>query len=436
MRPTARALWLLGAAFLIGLAPVMASGSWPLWLACVLAVLLAGLADGLLALAPRKLAIEAIAPKVLYIGTPAPLRVQLTPLGPHLGPRVEVLCDLSPRLEPQPASATQLARGVPTEIELWLRARERGEASIDQAWARWSGPLGLIERSRRTRIDQTVGVLPNLPAVRDDAIELLQKRDLLGGLRRERYVGDGSEFDSMREYVPGMDPRAIQWKASGRHRKLIAHELRAERNQQLVLAFDTGHLMSEPLDGIPRLDHAIRAALLLAYASLRTGDRVGLFGFDERARLFEPPTSGTAAFGRLQHATTRLEYTAVETNFTLGLSELAQRLNRRTLIVLMTEFVDSITAELMLENVSRLARRHVVLFVTLRDASVEKLGEGPFADPDDVYRGVVAAQFVREREVVLERLRRLGTRVVSAPSGRVSAALLSQYLQIKQRGVL
>ena len=93
-----------------------------------------------------------------------------------------------------------------------------------------------------------------------------------------------------------MDPRTIDWKASARHRRLLSQERRAERDHQVVVAIDTGRLMGEPLEGMPRLDHAVHAALLLGYVALRTGDRVGLFAFDERPRAWAAPAAGVESF--------------------------------------------------------------------------------------------------------------------------------------------
>src|SRR5690606_37670883 len=132
-----------------------------------------------------------------------------------------------------------------------------------------------------------------------------------------------------------------------------------ERNHQVVLAVDTGHLMSEPLVGIPKLDHAINAGLLLSYFSLRAGDRIGFYGFDSAVRTFLEPSGGLRSFPRLQQASAALDYNHVETNFTLGLGELQGRLTRRSLVVVLTDFVDTVTAEIMVENVLRLSRRHL-----------------------------------------------------------------------------
>jgi uncharacterized protein (DUF58 family) len=281
-----------------------------------------------------------------------------------------------------------------------------------------------------------VDVVPNTRAVKAAALRYFSSREFLAGLKVERYLGDGSEFDALREYVPGMDHRAIDWKSSARHRKLLCTEFRAERNHQVVFAVDTGHLMSEPVGGVPKVDHAINAALLLAYVALRTGDRVGLYGFDEKVRGYSEPQGGAGGFLRLQAASADLEYTTSETNFTLGLAELSLRLRRRSLVVLLTDFVDTVTAELMLENLDRLARRHLVVFVTLRDPGLDAVAAAPPRSSADLYRAVVAHDLVREREVVLRRLRRMGVASIDSAPALVSTQLVNRYLEIKRREMI
>ncbi|MCA9548292.1 MAG: hypothetical protein KC613_28005, partial [Myxococcales bacterium] len=208
---------------------------------------------------------------------------------------------------------------------------------------------------------------------------------------------------------------------------------RAERNHQVVLAFDTGHLMGEPLGGVPKLDRAINAGLLLAYYSLRAGDRVGVFGFDAQVRHYRAPQAGVRAMAGIQHACAALNYSADETNYTLGLSELGRRLRRRALVVVLTDVVDAITAELMVEHLDRLARRHVVLFVSLRDPALDAVIQAEPRDALDVHRAVVAADLVRERDAVLHRLRRRGVTCLDAAPEQVSVGLINRYLEIKRR---
>src|SRR5215472_4017222 len=162
--------------------------------------------------------------------------------------------------------------------------------------------------------------------------------------------------------------------------------------------------MSEPLEGVPRLDHAINAGLLMCYTSLRCGDRVGVFSFDARVRGFARPVGNIAIFALIQREMARLQYRPEESNYTLGLMDLMGRLDRRSLIVVMTDFVDTVTAELMVDNLQRLSARHLVLFVTLRDRQLAGLASAQPANLDGIARAVLAQDFVNDREVVLQRL--------------------------------
>src|SRR5262249_6569191 len=207
--------------------------------------------------------------------------------------------------------------------------------------------------------------VPNIRAVRTAAARFFSP-DALFGIKIQNQQGDGSEFDALRAYMAGLDHRSIDWKHSARHRKLVCKEFRTERNHQVIMAFDTGYLMLEPVDGVTRLDHAINAGLVLAWISLHGGDLVGTYGFDAAVRHFLAPIRGMAASARIHRPTAELEYHHQETNFTRGLAELNARLKRRALVILFTDFVDTVTAELMIESIQRVANRHVVVFVTQR----------------------------------------------------------------------
>jgi uncharacterized protein (DUF58 family) len=431
-QPTPRALWLAAAGLGVSLLPALVNARlWTLWAAAAALTLLAIGLDAALAVRPRELSIGAKAPATLAIGEEGLLEVTLSsPRGPG---RVEVLCELDEQFAPQPPAAAVVRAREPATLAFTLLGRKRGQLTVDNVWCRWEGPLGLVRRQQRQPVDATVAVVPDVRPVRAAAFRYFSQRETQLGVQVERYVGSGSEFDALREYVPGLDHRAIDWKASARHRKLLSQDFRAERNHQVVLALDTGHLMSEPLSGISRLDHALTSALLLAYVSLKLGDRVGLYGFDQKAQAWSEPAGGLGAFARLQHVSAGLQASPAETNFTLGLTELSVRLRRRSLVVVFTDFVDTVTAELMVDNLARLARRQLVVFVALRDPALAAIAGAPPRQLKDLYRATVAADFERERERVLVRLRRLGILCVDAAPGEVSTRLVNRYLDVKRR---
>src|SRR5262249_34215245 len=249
-------------------------------------------------------------------------------------------------------------------------------------------------------------------------------------------TGDGSEFHALRELAAGMDRRTIDWKQSAKHGKLLAKEFRTERNHPVIFAIDCGRLMCAPLLGVPRIDRAINAALLMAFVSLKLGDRVGFFGFDVQPRLFSGAVSGAQAFPLLQRLAARLDYSAEEPNYTLALTQLGAALERRALIVVFTDFADTTSAELMLEDVGRLLKRHLVLFVVFRDEELEAIARREPVDAEAVSRAVTAEALLRERDLVIARLTRMGALIVDAPAAAMGSALLQAYIDLKRRDLL
>jgi uncharacterized protein (DUF58 family) len=432
MRPTRRAIVLAVLGLPVALLPAAVNARlWALWPVYLGGLALALGVDALMA--PRAAGVSASVamPGTLYIGEEE--EAVLTVAVPSARPvPVTVAVDLSDRLVPQPQLRGRVSREG-TGLPFRLTATRRGRIVVERAWVRWAGPLGLMAGVRRLDLQRPAAVVPNIRPVKTMALRFLTDREFRAGLKIERYQGDGTQFDSLREYRVGDDRRTLDWKASARHRKLVARQFRAERDHQVVIAVDTGNLMCEPLAGIPKVDHAVNAALLLAYISLRAGDRVGLATFDSKPGLYVEPKGGMRGFQILSQMAGQVDYCDRETNFTLGLTSISQRLSRRSLIVVLTDFVDTITAELMVENLDRLSRRHVVVFVALQDPGLAAVAAREPKSVLELNRAVVAGGLLRDREVVLRRLRRLGIYPIDAAPGQVSPRLINTYLDIKRR---
>jgi uncharacterized protein (DUF58 family) len=435
MRPTRRAALLFsGLLPLPWLLLIWQPGLWRWSLAAGTLALAAMAVDAVLARPWQRLLLRVDTPEAAFLGEEIPAEVTLESQGRQPAQydlALDVAGDALPLLDINPCAIAGSAGGTSVSI----RPRRRGMALLECAWVRWRGPLGLMEPTRRFPLDRQVAVLPGAHAARGDALAVYF-RDALFGVKVQRGRGEGSEFEALTEYAPGQDSRFLDWKHSARHRKLLVREFRVERNHPIVLAFDTGHLMREPVDGIPRLDHSIGAGLLLARIALGAGDLVGAYSFDSRMRQYLPAARGVQAFRRLQHHSASLAYTAEETNFTIGLGELQSRLPRRTLIVLFTDFVDTVTAELLVDNTRRLNSRHLLVFVTVRDGLLPSIFRAYPEDGRRVARAVLAADSLRDRSVVFERLQRLGIHCIEAAPAELSPALLNHYLRIKQRGLL
>ena len=428
--PTARTLVLLVALtpFALVLAAT-APGAWFAAPAAALVLVGMSVADALMAGRLRDLTL--VAPSDVEVGNPMPLRIEARIDG-YSQPEAAVGFD--PRLgedgKAEFALSLASAEGHFSGAAAITPVR-RGSGQLHDMWLRWTGPLGLGARQVHRTLDRTVRVWPDLAPVRSPVLQTFL-RDAQFGLIARRIRGEGTQFEALSEYEAGMDRRRIDWKASARHTTLYARENESERDNQIVFAFDCGQSMCEPVDGLARIDRAVTAALTAAYVALKGGDKVALFGFADVPGLMTPFTTDTRAFHRLQSAAAELDYVPREPNFTLALATLTSRLKRRSLIVLFSDFTDPTSAELMVESVARLTRHHLVIFVTMVDTELEGLAAH---DPDtlaDVSTAVAAHNLMRQRALVLQRLRQLGVDVIEAPHEAIGYRLIDRYLETKR----
>jgi uncharacterized protein (DUF58 family) len=437
--PTTRAAVLIALAAPVALLiAALAPGAWVVAPVLGLTVLALVAADAFLA--GRLVDVRVIAPADMEVGGDGRIAVLADFAGRNAaGPwaSVEAALALDPRLAPGGRTSFALAVNAAGAFEGGepLSPSRRGTGRIEHLWLRWTGPLGLGARQASRAVAQEVRVWPNLQAVRSPALQVFL-RDAQFGLIARRIRGEGTEFEALAEYQPGMDRRRIDWKSSARHAHLYAKEYEVERNNQIVFAFDCGQAMCEPVDGLPRIDRAVSAALTTAYVALKGGDKVALFGFAARPEVATPFVGDAREFHRLQSAAAGLDYHAQEPNFTLALATLAGRLQRRSLIVVFSDFTDPTSAELMIESIGRLVSRHLVIFVTMQDAELEEIAAAAPADMQVLAMAVTADSLLRQRALVTSRLRQLGVDVIEAPHGQIGTRLIDAYLEIKRMGAI
>ncbi|MFV0643055.1 MAG: DUF58 domain-containing protein [Sphingomonadaceae bacterium] len=436
--PTARAAWLMALAAPVAVVIAAAApGAWVMAPALGVGLLVLVVLDALVAgkLADWRINIppDAEVGRTLNVSVMAEITART---GRRL-PRATFQCD--PRLTPDGrVEMPLLSEG---SEDIWsanvpLVPDRRGTAGIDRLWFHWTGPLGLGARQVDYELEgRTIRIWPDLSPVRSPELQTFL-RDAQFGLIARRIRGEGTQFEALSEFEPGMDRRRIDWKASARHTRLYARENESERNNQIVFAFDCGQAMCEPVDGLPRIDRAVTAALTASYVALKGGDRVALFGFAQKPELATPFISDASAFHRLQRAAASLDYHAEEPNFTLALATLTSRLQRRSLVILFSDFTDPTAAEMMLESVGRLLERHVVIFVTIEDSELHELVQADPDSLDNMARAVTAESLEHQRAIVLQRLRQMGVDVIEAPWSRIGYRLIDQYLRIKRAGTI
>jgi uncharacterized protein (DUF58 family) len=281
-----------------------------------------------------------------------------------------------------------------------------------------------------------VAVFPNVVAIKRVQLTLRRGLRAMAGLRRARPPGASTAFAGLRDYVRGDDVRRVSWTATARRDRPVVVEVEAERGQQVMIAVDCGRLMTAPAGDLDKLDHAINAALMLAWVAHAYGDRVGLMTFDDRVTGFIKPERGSSQIRRLTEALYAVKSDYVEPDFGHAFTHLALRLGRRSMVVVLTDVQDPEASKELVAHCLRLAARHLVLVVAMSDPAVLNARDQRITNSSRAYEWAAAEEFVASRRESFELLRRGGVLGLDVVAGRLSPALVERYLELKERALL
>ncbi|MFC6886802.1 MULTISPECIES: DUF58 domain-containing protein [Actinomadura] len=319
-------------------------------------------------------------------------------------------------------------------VDMALTPTRRGDRAAVTVVVRSAGPLGLAARQLSRPAPWTVRVLPAFPSRRHLPAKLAKLRELTGH-HVALIRGQGTEFDSLREYVDGDDVRSIDWRATARRADVVVRTWRPERDRRLYLVLDTGRTSAGRVGDIPRLDCSMDAALLLGALASRAGDRVDLLAYDRRVRARVEGASRTDLLPSMVHAMAPLEPELIESDAAGMVSALMSRVRQRCLVVLLTELNTAAIEEGLLPLLPRLTARHLVMVAAVSDPRVGEMASAR-GDLASVYDAAAAERARADRRRLTAELRTYGVEVVDAPPERIAPALADAYLALKAAGRL
>ncbi len=313
-----------------------------------------------------------------------------------------------------------------------VRPCDRGSYRWDEVWLRWWSPGRIWIRQARIPLESTAEVYPDVRPLTDVSPLMIRKLVSDLGIKQQRRRGSGTEFDHIKEHTPDDGTGGIDWKATARRARPMVRQYRVEQNHDVIIGVDTGRLMGTRVEGVTKLDHAINAALLLARVCLVHGDRPGLMTYDSRVHGYLRPGGDRGQMERLLHALHDLRSDFSETIYRRALVHLDTRQRKRALVVLLTDFVHGQADEQLVRGLLGLARRHLVLFVALRDPHLDRLAAAMPRTPDDVYAKVVAQGIEDDRRVVMRTLSGRGIHTLDLAPAQVTQQVISRYLALRQ----
>ncbi|MEU8778861.1 DUF58 domain-containing protein [Streptomyces sp. NPDC048606] len=367
--------------------------------------------------------------------------VHLTVTNPGTRPLRAALRDAWPPSAWQPDTEPSASRhtlrvpaGERRRLTTRLRPTRRGDRTADRVTIRSYGPLGLLARQGSHRVPWTVRVLPPFTSRKHLPSRLARLREL-DGRTSVLTRGEGTEFDSLRDYVPGDDTRSIDWRATARRQEVAVRTWRPERDRHILICLDTGRTSAGRVGDAPRLDSAMDAALLLTALALRAGDRVDLLAHDRRPRAQVQARSTADTLPAFVNAMAGLEPELVETDARTLVSTILRTAPRRSLVVLLTSLDAAAIEEGLLPLLPRLTQRHTVVLASVADPHIADMA-GNRGSVDAVYEAAAATQDRSQRRRTAEQLTRHGVHVVDATPDALPPALADAYLALKAAGRL
>jgi uncharacterized protein (DUF58 family) len=328
----------------------------------------------------------------------------------------------------------RIPAGERRRLAVTLRPTRRGDRRADRVTVRSVGPLGLAARQGGHVVPWSVRALPPFTSRKHVPSRLARLREL-DGRAAVRVRGQGTEFDSLREYVLGDDVRSIDWRATARAADVMVRTWRPERDRHLLLVLDTGRTSASRVGDAPRLDAAMDACLLLAALASRAGDRVDLLAYDREVRAAVSGVGTSELLPALVNAMAPVEPRLLETDVRGMVASVLARTSRRSLVVLFTGLDAAPVEEGLLPTLPALSRRHRVMVASVADPAVAAMATGR-GDSVAVYDAASAERARAERNRTARLLDRLGVTVVDAPPDELPPAVADTYLALKAAGRL
>ena len=364
--------------------------------------------------------------RILARGVPSDLVVDVDAEGAATRVRQPVPPDLD--LDPRESDGSLTATLVP---------RRRGRHPLPAPAVRVEGRFGLGRVHSRAGEDGEVLVYPDMPAAQRLVVAVRQGRFRDPGVLTRGPLGLGTDFESIRDYLPDDDIRQVNWRASARTGRPMSNQYRVEQDRSVICCIDSGRLMAAPVSaGMPfpltRLDAALDAAVAVVLVADEIGDQAGAIAFDSgvRRRLTPRRRGGQAVVSAIFD----LEPTTADSDYELAFRGIGG--GKRALVIVFTDLLEEAAARSLVEAMPVLTRRHHVVVAGVRDPDLDRAVRIPPTEVRQVLAASVVVDVLDARARVAAQLRRAGADVLEAPPETLAPACVGAYLRAKARSRL
>lgn len=317
-----------------------------------------------------------------------------------------------------------------------VRPVERGEYVFGNLNVYVSTKLLIVKRKYQFQNEQMIPVYPSFIQ--------MQKYDFLAignhltqiGLKKIRRIGHTSEFEQIKEYVPGDDYRTINWKATAKRAQLMANQFQDEKSQPIYSIIDSGRVMKMPFNGLNLLDYSINSALAFSNVALKKHDKVGLLTFSKNIEHFLPAIHKMTYLNKILEALYNINTQFNDSDYGLLYAQLKRKVTHRSLLLLYTNFEHISSLKRQLPYLQAISKKHMLVVILFENTELETLITANVEDIQSIYHKTIAEKFAYEKRLMVKELQKHGIQSILTAPEELTINTINKYLEIKARGLL
>jgi len=314
-----------------------------------------------------------------------------------------------------------------------LKPQKRGEYDFGLIRVFARTPLGLLSRRYNFKEEEILPVYPSFLQMRRYELMAISNRLNEIGIKKIRRLGNSTEFEQVKNYVPGDDYRVINWKASARHGNLMTNAYTDEKSQQVYCIVDKSRAMKMPFEGLSLLDYAINASLVLSNVALLKEDKAGLITIAEKIGAVVPAERKPAHINKILEVLYREKTRYLETNMEMLYTTIRRVAKQRSLIVFFTNYESMSSLQRHLPFLKKIAGFHLLLVVFFENTELKTLSQNAAADVEGIYIKTIAEKFAYDKKLIVKELAKNGIQSILTAPQSLTVSTVNRYLELKAR---
>ncbi len=321
-------------------------------------------------------------------------------------------------------------------LEYNVYPKKRGEYSFGALNIFVKSPIGFIQKRYSFSQDAIVPVYPSFLQMRKYELLAISNHLTTAGIKKIRRRGNNSEFDQIKEYVPGDEFRTINWKATARKNRLMTNQYQDEKSQQVYSVIDMGRVMKMPFEGLSLLDYAINASLVISNIAMLKQDKAGIITFANKVQAILPADRKAAQLQKILELLYNQKTGYLESDFERLYINVKTKINQRSLFLLYTNFESLSGLQRQLKFLRRLAKQHLLVVIFFENTELKAFVEKPAITTEDVYNKAIAEKLSYEKKLIVKELEKCGIHSILTDPKKLSVNTINKYLELKARGMI